>query len=174
MQSKLSDVYLQNCLHLVLSSEADDPEGLVEHASPTGTSREIGDDSPLAEAAGFKAFEAAVAGFDIRPFIDRARSLNVVPPDTLLPSWDGIGAGMDEPSLSKMIDQLRSQCNIVINESNSLHNSLEEKKKTYFRIMGNLGELNEYLRLVQLTVDALEAHIASRDARGMHGCCNHG
>lgn len=168
LRNKLSDLYLENCLHLVLSSDNENIGALAVHMSPTGNNREKGEEDKRAQGAGAKMCEEEVKRFAEHPYVTRAEATNIPKPEISIPEWDGVGVSMDENALRGLITNYTRENITLKDELKPLKGAVEQEKGRYFNLVGNNTELDEYKKMTDLCSKGLEKHIAIRDAKDVH------
>lgn len=173
MKAKLSGVYLENALNLVLASDDSEIGCLQQYLTPTGNNYEAGVEDGMVMAVGSKAMEAAIAGFQEIMFITRAEAHcdknGIARPDVSMPSWDGVGMGKDEAALIGMLKEYQDTYGKLVVENANIHQAIEfQDKKRYFDSTAAAAELAEWDRILSKCCAALETHISLRDAIGVH------
>lgn len=169
LRSKLSGLYLDNCLHLILSSDIDLAGSSLDHMSPTGNNREEGDEMKEAIINGTNDCLAEQSRYSNDTYITRSEATDHIKrPEKEIPSWDGVGVSMDETALSNLLSQYTTINNKITQENNILLNELEALKATFFNLVGKKTELNTLIKITTSCIKGLTNHISLRDAKDIH------
>ena len=172
MRRKLSSLFLESCLHIVMGEDVSTPGAQSAHMSPSGFNAEENDEKINVANLGTKCFNDEAQRYSDSTYIVRGendyRASGKQLPDVSTPAWDGVGVSMDANALRGLLQKYESTNNQLTNNNTMMLTQVNNAKQQLFTCMKTLAELKEWDRIQTASNQALALHIAIRDAKDVH------
>ena len=172
MRRKLSSLFLESCLHMVLGEDVTTPGAQAAHMTPGGFNAEDGDEKNGVTSVGNKSYNDEAQRYSDAPYVVRGendyRSSGKALPDVSVPAWDGVGVSMDANALRGLLQNYESMNNQITSSNTVMVSEVNNAKLQLFGSVKTLSELKEWDRIQSASTQALALHIAIRDAKDVH------
>lgn len=183
MRRKLSSVYLDACLNMILSAKeltvvdhATKPQaGEREALTPTGSVREPSEEQTMMTVLGDKSYQVSETTHNESLLLSRGeavyRDQKMPMPDTAAPAWDHVGAGLGEAELGRQLMQFNTQKDQLTAVNAQLQVEIQQLMLQLHQGQRTIGELTGWCNLLTIQGNNLRQHIARRDAMEIKRCC---